>query len=835
MVDELPVKTSGKVDRTALPWPLDASTVPGELSWLAERWTDQLGPATLTPDSNFFDLGGSSVAVAKLAADLRATHPAVNIGALYDNPTLQEMASYLATLDHDAEQRRMPRALPRWTGAAQLLVVGGIYVVNAARYVVGSILVVWALGFFFNAGWVPDPPLLPLLAAWLVLFSAPGRVLQATVAARLLTAGIQPGDCLRGGGTHLRIWTAERFTTFLKLEPLLGTPFTPTLYRLFGCQVADDTDLHTLPPVTGLARIGRGASIEHEVDLAGHWIDGDTLHVGSITVGADVRNGLRSFVAPGARIGDGAEILPGSSIDGEIDTDRLLGGTPLRDRGETGESWPVQTPDEAVERGAVSSVPGPLRGVLYALGAGWIAALPVLALLPGVTLVLPGIVDRQFYEDVFPTLAAWTPVFTLLTIATWLALVIVTVRLCSALVRPGYYPAHSTTAWALWVIHVLLQKTLTSTYFMYAGWMTPGFLRLLGARVGQDTEISTVETVPHLTSIGNRCFLADHSLCTLPRHRAGWVHVGTTVLGDGSFVGSPGIVGTDNDLPENSLVAVMSSTPHHPGRGSSWMGRSARQIPRITIDADESQTFTPRPRLKAARALVETGRVVPAIIAAYLDLAIVWAGTVVYVNAGFGWPGLTAVILWAFPIVLAAGVVASLVPVVAKWMLVGAFRPGQHTLFSTFVWRGELVDNVAEMLAVPSLIRMSVGSPLYNWWARMMGVRIGRDVWCETWWLPEFDLITIGDRATVNRGTVLQTHLFHDRVMSLEPVTLAEGSTVGPNSFMLPGASLGQRTTVHPGSLVLRRDTIPPDSVWEGNPVAHVSGTDGTPVLEESR
>lgn len=163
-----------------------------------------------------------------------------------------------------------------------------------------------------------------------------------------------------------------------------------------------------------------------------------------------------------------------------------------------------------------------------------------------------------------------------------------------------------------------------------------------------------------------------------------------------------------------------------------------------------------------------------------------------------------------------------MLPIAAKWILIGRFKAGKHTLFSTFVWRGELVDNFTEILAVPALIRMSLGSPMYNLWIRLMGCSVGRSVWCETWWLPEFDLIEIGDRATINRGTVLQTHLFHDRVMALEPVTAESGSTLAPNSFMLPGSSMGARTTVLPGSLILRQDAIPADSIWAGNPVSHV-------------
>ena len=86
-VDSLPTKTSGKVDRKALPWPLPdsddfGSELPANLQWLAEKWSDQLGKIPMDEGSNFFDLGGSSVAIAKLAVELRSDYPTLDIGAL---------------------------------------------------------------------------------------------------------------------------------------------------------------------------------------------------------------------------------------------------------------------------------------------------------------------------------------------------------------------------------------------------------------------------------------------------------------------------------------------------------------------------------------------------------------------------------------------------------------------------------------------------------------------------------------------------------------------------------------------------------------------------------
>ena len=104
----------------------------------------------------------------------------------------------------------------------------------------------------------------------------------------------------------------------------------------------------------------------------------------------------------------------------------------------------------------------------------------------------------------------------------------------------------------------------------------------------------------------------------------------------------------------------------------------------------------------------------------------------------------------------------------AKWLLVGRFTEGQHPLWSSFVWRNELFDVFYEELGVPWFGGPFLGTPIFNAWARTLGVKIGKGVWLESHWLPETDLVRLEDGATVNRGCVLQTHLFHDRLMRIE-------------------------------------------------------------------
>jgi non-ribosomal peptide synthetase-like protein len=93
-------------------------------------------------------------------------------------------------------------------------------------------------------------------------------------------------------------------------------------------------------------------------------------------------------------------------------------------------------------------------------------------------------------------------------------------------------------------------------------------------------------------------------------------------------------------------------------------------------------------------------------------------------------------------------------------------------------------------------------------------------VWCEAYWLPEADLVTLGEGASINRGCVVQTHLFHDRVMSLDSVMIEPGGTLGPHSVILPAAVIGVNATVGPASLIMRGERVPDNSIWAGNPIA---------------
>src|SRR5690606_40270022 len=54
--------------------------------------------------------------------------------------------------------------------------------------------------------------------------------------------------------------------------------------------------------------------------------------------------------------------------------------------------------------------------------------------------------------------------------------------------------------------------------------------------------------------------------------------------------------------------------------------------------------------------------------------------------------------------------------VAAKWLLVGRIRPGEHPLWSSFVWRNEVADTFVETVAAPWFARAATGTPVLTLW-----------------------------------------------------------------------------------------------------------------------
>ncbi|GAA1056294.1 amino acid adenylation protein [Agromyces luteolus] len=816
VVDELPVRTSGKVDRAALPWPVEEASADdadarteAELDPVAHQlagdWRSVLGLTVEEADDDFFDLGGGSLAAAQLVSLVRARHPDFTVADVYAHPRFGSMAAALAERADTASAastHTVPRT-PRRMQLLQTLLGVPLFVLGGIRWLLYALTASAILRPLGGYDVLPEVSV-PWLVVGLVLFVTPwGRMAIAVVVARITLAGLRPGDYPRGGSVHLRLWLAEQVAHQVGAASLAGAPWISYYARALGARIGPGVDLHALPPVTGMLRIGTGASVEPEVDLAGYWIDGDLVRIGEIRVGAGSSIGARSSLMPGARIGKRATVAPGSAVFGRVPAGQDWAGSPAVRVGKSDAWWPEERPPQRT------------RWVFaYALSSLLVSLLPIAAFVAAGWVVAVAIRGAETFADLALRSAAALVPATLVAGVVLVLLVVVSVRLLGVGLAEGVFPVRSRVGWQAWSIERLLDLARVILFPIYSSLFTPIWLRMLGADVGRDVEASTVLLLPGMTRIADGAFLADDTLVAPYELGGGYVRIAHVEIGARAFLGNSGMAGGGKRVPKDGLVAVLSVAPRKAKAGTSWLGSPPVKLRRHAQEVEARRTFSPPYALRWARALWEFLRIVPVIATCGIGLGVL-VGLAWLVDAlGVGWA-----ILLSGPLMLVAGAVAAALSTAAKWVLLGRIRSGEHPLWSSFIWRSEVSDTFTEMVAAPWFASAAAGTPALVVWLRSIGARIGSGVWIDSYWLPEADLVTLGDASTVNRGCVVQTHLFHDRIMSMDEVEIERGGTLGPHSVILPAAGIGEDATVGPASLVMRGETVPAGSRWSGNPI----------------
>jgi non-ribosomal peptide synthetase-like protein len=157
----------------------------------------------------------------------------------------------------------------------------------------------------------------------------------------------------------------------------------------------------------------------------------------------------------------------------------------------------------------------------------------------------------------------------------------------------------------------------------------------------------------------------------------------------------------------------------------------------------------------------------------------------------------------------------SLTPIVAKWVLIGRWKPQEFRVWSLSYVRFWVVKTMIRT----SPLALFVGSPLYVVYLRALGARISKGVAIFTRGVPVCtDLLTIGDGTVVRKDSFLNGYRAVAGMIQTGPVTLGRNVVVGETAVldigtsMGNGAQLGHRSTLHAGQ------SVPAGECWQGSP-----------------
>ena len=830
--EALPRLSSGKVNRNALKKePLTAPAAASEAQEDPQSETERvlleaaqkvLPPQTIPFDADFFtDLGGHSLLAARFVGLVRQT-PALAGITLQDMYAARSLRAIAALLDEKAAEHGGPKDLsfeppPLYRrflcGLAQALALPFLFAIATAQW----------LGIFVSYMLLTDTD----ATIWQEIASLLGVYVCVNIATVLLAVAVKwlvigkfrPGRYPIWGVYYFRWWLVQRLLTLTHIKWFQGSPLMRVYLQALGAKIGQDANISELEiGAVDLLTIGAGATVGARAKFANVSFVGPDMVVGPIEVGPDCYIGSSCAIEHDCVIEEGAELKDLTSLEPytRVGAWEIWDGSPGRAVGSVDKE--ALPPFAQVSNGR--------RAVQTFIYAILLLAIPPVGLLP----LFPAFwvfdriddylglaaVSRALYMAAIPIMAWPTSFVMVLVTVAFIAVVRWTVL---PRVREGVYSVFSWFYLRKWAVSLATEVTLETLSSLYATVYMRAWYRLMGAKIGKDSEIST--NIPgryDLVEIGEKCFIADEVILGDEDVRRGWMRLEKLRTGSRVFIGNDGVLPPGADIPDGCLIGIKSKPPANDeiSAGDTWFGSPPIKLPvRQKFDAGGANWTYEAPRWKKfARAVFEAVHIsLPTML--YITFgtwAIEWFGPAVL-------EGAYGQVLWKY---IASATIISIamtvVVICVKWLTMGRYQPVMKPMWSWWAMRTEAMAVLYWGLAGKVMLDHLRCTPFLPWVLRLLGAKFGKGCVLDMTDITEFDCIEVGDFCNLNALCALQTHLYEDRVMKVGRVKIGSGVTVGSGSTVLYDTNVGDFARLGPLTIVMKGESIPAHTEWSGAP-----------------
>jgi non-ribosomal peptide synthetase-like protein len=164
-----------------------------------------------------------------------------------------------------------------------------------------------------------------------------------------------------------------------------------------------------------------------------------------------------------------------------------------------------------------------------------------------------------------------------------------------------------------------------------------------------------------------------------------------------------------------------------------------------------------------------------------------------------------------------AGIVGlGALPIVAKWVLIGRWKPQQIRIWSLGYVRFWVVKT---LVRANPLALFLVGSPLYSLYLRALGAKVGRRVVILSRYIPVCtDLLAIGDDTVIRKDTFFIGYRARAGVIETGPVTLGREVFIGEKAVLDIGTEMGDGAQLGHTSSLYTGQVVPAGGRWHGSP-----------------
>jgi non-ribosomal peptide synthetase-like protein len=149
-----------------------------------------------------------------------------------------------------------------------------------------------------------------------------------------------------------------------------------------------------------------------------------------------------------------------------------------------------------------------------------------------------------------------------------------------------------------------------------------------------------------------------------------------------------------------------------------------------------------------------------------------------------------------------------------KWVVIGRYRPGRYPVWGLYYFRWWLVN----LFQTLSWSGMLVGTPLMSLYFRLMGASVGRNATIDTPFCSIFDLVSIGDDASIGSETHILGYRIEDGELIIGRIEIGAGCFVGTQCCLGLDARMGDGARLDDLSLLGDGGVIEPGEARRGSP-----------------
>jgi non-ribosomal peptide synthetase-like protein len=161
-------------------------------------------------------------------------------------------------------------------------------------------------------------------------------------------------------------------------------------------------------------------------------------------------------------------------------------------------------------------------------------------------------------------------------------------------------------------------------------------------------------------------------------------------------------------------------------------------------------------------------------------------------------------------------IVLCTLPILAKWMLIGRWKPRQIRIWSLEYFRFWIVKTLVRS---NPLALLTVGSPLYVWYLRALGAKVGRGTVIFSRHVPVCtDLLTIGPDTVIRKESFFGCYRAYAGWIQTGTVTIGRNVFIGEKTVLDINTSMGDVSQLGHASSLHSGQRVPVGERWHGSP-----------------